>query len=139
MCQKDNFKESRVAIFTGRVIAIGNTSNTGFINAMQSWVRTQPTLPVRKDIVVVDKNCPVYYVPASGEYCMEAVDVQVNVTKELTDSDTSNSSGLDRGVVIAVIVVAIILLIILLGLSIAVCRSSRHKIFTRCVSTLLST
>ena len=128
MCQKNN---SYVAIFTGRIIAIGNTSNTGFINMMQSWVRTQPTLPVRKDIVVVDKNCPVYYVPASGEYCVEPDYDKVNATREQTNSSSSNSGGLDRGVVIAIIVVAIVLLIILLGLSIAVCLSSRHKIYTR--------
>ena len=127
ICQKD-----REAIFTGRIIAIGNASNnTEFIKTMQSWVRTQPTLPIRKDVVVVDKNCPVYYVPASGEYCVEPeVDEKVNETREPTVT-SSNSGGLS-GVVIAVIVVAIVLLVILLGLTIAVYYcSSRHKIFTR--------
>ena len=133
MCLKGNSKDSRVAIFTGRIVATGNSSNTGFINAMQSWVRTQPTLPIRKASVVVDKNCPVYYVPASGEYCREPpeVDNKVNVTKEQTDNSSSNSSGLNRGVVIAVIVIAIVLLVIMLALSIVVCCSSRHKIFVR--------
>lgn len=125
MCQNKN-----VAIFTGRIIAIGNMSNTVFINTMQSWVRTQPTLPIRKDVVVVDRNCPVYYVPASGEYCVEPeVDVKDNETGGHTNS-SSNSGGLDP-VVIAIIVVAVILLFILLGLSIAVCRFSRHKIYTK--------
>ena len=131
MCLKDDSKkDSRVAVFTGRVIAIGNTSNTQFINTMESWVSTQPTLPIRKDSVVVDKTCPVYYVPSSEEFCMHPVVVDDTPTGQ-PDNNSNNSSKLNRGVVIAVVVVVIVLMLILLALSIFLCRAFRHKFFIR--------
>lgn len=120
--------DDRIAIFTGRVVAMGNTSNTQFIRAMQSWVRTQPILPIRQDSVVVDRNCPVYFVPATGEFCTEP-DVQSTDTPENKETDTSDNDN--NTVTVVIIVVVVILTIILLGLSLLVCGASRKKIFSR--------
>ena len=121
-CQKEN-----VAIFTGRVIAMGNTSNTQFIKAMESWVSTQPVLPFRLDSVVVSRTCPIYYIPGSEEYCAPIIARTVTPTStEKTNSDNSN----DNTTTTVIIVIAVTFFtIFLFGLSLLLCRVSRKRKF----------
>lgn len=124
-CEDDD-----VAIFTGRVIAMGNTSNTRFIKAMQSWVKTQPVLPFRYDSVVVDHTCPVYYVPDSEEYCTNPKPdmTTVNSNSDETNSDNSNNTVI---IVVVTIVSVILLIIVLVGLGFLIRRVSRKRNFLR--------
>lgn len=124
-CQKEN-----VAIFTGRVIAMGNTSNTQFIKAMESWVSTQPVLPFRLDSVVVNRTCPIYYIPGSEEYCAPIIARTVTPTStEKTNNDNSN----DNTTTTIIIVIAITFTVFLFGLSLLVCYVSRKRKFLRWV------
>ena len=121
--------EDHIGIVTGRVVAMGNTSNTEFISAMQYWVRSQPVVPFRKDIVVVDRDCPVYYVPDAEKYCIDPVG-PVEPTDNEQNSNRDNSSD-DAVITIIIIIVVSIVLTIILGLGLLAYGLSRKKIFGR--------
>lgn len=122
-------------MFTGRIVAIGNSTNTQFISAMKSWVRTQPTLPIRHDSVVVDQNCPVYYTPGDEEYCIGSnVDDKEADETEDDQNSNNNSSGVHHGIGIALVVVGVVLLIIVLVVITLACGVSRKKMFARYVN-----
>ena len=128
ICLRDGYEDSRTAMFTGRIVATGNASNTMFIEAMQSWIETQPTLPIHKDSVVVDKTCPVHYTPSSGGYCAEP---NTNIQDILKPSDSSGNTNSSNGYVIGIATIAGVSLVILLALGIFVCVRSRHKMCAR--------
>lgn len=118
--------DPRTAIFTGRIVSIGNTSNTQFINALESWVRTQPTLPIRRDKVVVDRYCPVYHVPASAEFCTVPEIDRTNNSETKSDEDSDD----DATIVVVVVTSVVLLIVIVLGVILLfVC--GRKKIHAR--------
>ena len=126
-CEKDD-----VAIFTGRVVAMGNTSNTRFIKAMQSWVKTQPVLPFRYDSVVVDHTCPVYYVPDSEEYCTNPKPDMTTTINSKSDETSSDNSSDNTVIIVVITIVAVILLIIVsVGLGLLVRHVHKRKNFLR--------
>ena len=95
---------------------------------MESWIKTQPTLPIRKDLVVVDKTCPVHYIPSSGGYCAEPNTIKGNISEPNDSSDSINSNN---NFTIAIATIAGISLVVLLALGILVCVRLRHKMYAR--------
>jgi len=127
MCENSSdTEESKTAIFTGRIVAMGNTSNTEFVKLMQAWVRTQPVLPIRQEAVVVDQHCPVYYVPATVQYCAET-----EVESDSNNNNSDDSDGLSHGAIAAIIVGVVLLLILLTVVIILTRRAYRKKGFER--------
>ena len=93
----------KTGIFTGRIVSTGEVNTTQLLNALQNWVKTKPTLKIRSDSVVVDRYCPVYYVPASNDYCRsEPVEQPSSPGGSSTNSSESVESTSNKNTIIIV-------------------------------------
>ena len=115
-----------VAMFTGRIVAIGNTTTTQFISALQAWVRTQPTLPIRYDSVVVDADCGVRYVPGT-EFCTKPDELDKLLYYTNSTFVVCKSGGLHGAAIVGIILGGILLLVLVAAVVFGVYRKKILK------------
>ena len=124
--------EPTTGMFTGRIVSTGEVNTTQLLNALQSWVKTKPTLKIRSDSVVVDRYCPVYYVPTlEDDYCVsELPAVEQPSTGSPSVSRTNSSeaaSNRNTIIVIGAVVGSCVSIIILLVTIVCIILLYRRK------------
>jgi len=121
--------EPKTGMFTGIIVSNGEVNSTQLLDALQSWVETKPTLKILSDSVVVDRHCPVYYVPKSDDYCTSELPSlePPSVVSPRTNSSEEAASNKNTIMVIGAVVGSCVATLVLLVTILCVILLYRRK------------